>query len=1204
VITNVGISFNFFYKEKAMKTKCFFLITAIFSFLLNTSLSYIRPDSAQLSAWNSFKQAHAGNWSIRYDKKTGVPASIYMGKTKPYTGTPEKIARTFLKEIALLTKMKPDVSNLKLLHILSHGNINDVTFQETYNNIPIEGAEYQVHIQSDGGIDMVNGTYYPSVEVQTTPQMTGDAALTIAKNDVGKNVVVRGIPSSDLAVYPDSNRFLLAWKIFVGTEKPYGDWIYFVDAIEGKIITKCNNIFKITGCGNVYPTNPNISSVTNVPLNNLDGSGYLRGQYSDVLNDVTSRAYSSNETFNYQTNNTHFDEVNVYQHINSIGDYFAAIDAGAYGRMGTQPITTRVHYQEDPNNSGFVLSTGQLYFGDGTPSEGYYDFAEEDKIIYHEYTHAVVYSIVYLPEYLYVDPEPGGICEAIPDYFSGSYSERPVIGDYAFPSQSRDMINPGYSSYAALTSVPAYPWIGPYFTSELWSATLWDVRNNSSIGQTVADKLVYYGLFRITSNATFLSYAEAMIAEDIDRYGGAHVAAIQNCLMSRGIFYTGTLTLNTTWSGIVNVTGTVTVPAGVTLAIDACKFDGYGYYPFTIGGENFFQSTNVNFAYGASLIVNGKLLITGRSNQPITFNGGSIFFNGTGTAGSNISYVNMSNGATIQANSASNITIDHLNLQYGNVQALNSSNITVQNSNFTEGSITFTNSTGTVTGNVMAQDYATAILAQNGSTVNCYYNTIFGKNEALGEMGVIYCNGASGNIGQNDIDFFDYGINIFNSSSPHFHNPQSGSKNNRITGHLYSGISINNNSWPVIGYNGADCYGLNSIHDNLPYDIVLNNWGEGSPGYVDALGTYWNNGSWQNARVYVQPGSQLDYGQYGGFEVPNDPWGSTPLPSMQTQQGVPVPSGKGQIVASVASVPGANQSLNIAETSRQASAQKAINDSAADDPLSGGIQLRDNGNFKAAKDFFVSYLGKNPDDQRAYVELYNCADSTTTPSLIRYFKSLPQQADKEQRILLSYLYLKQGDIKSAKEVNNSIITANANTAFAMRATLNNFYITLYDDNDLQTASAILKDVLNKRDLSPQTSTRQVGSSTNPIELTLAQNALKTYVNPNIGGTPSSSTEQGSNEAVAVVPATNGLIENYPNPFNPTTVIRYQLSRDSRVTLKVYDILGREVATLVNDNQTAGVHEATFDATRHSSGVYFYRLSLPGHSYVKKMLLVK
>ena len=90
-----------------------------------------------------------------------------------------------------------------------------------------------------------------------------------------------------------------------------------------------------------------------------------------------------------------------------------------------------------------------------------------------------------------------------------------------------------------------------------------------------------------------------------------------------------------------------------------------------------------------------------------------------------------------------------------------------------------------------------------------------------------------------------------------------------------------------------------------------------------------------------------------------------------------------------------------------------------------------------------------------------------------------------------------------------------------------------------------------------------------------------------------------------------LSQNYPNPFNPSTVIHYSIPNvtlseveGSRVQLKIYDILGNEVATLVNKEQPAGNYEVNFDASSLSSGVYLYKLITGIYSETKKMLLLK
>lgn len=90
----------------------------------------------------------------------------------------------------------------------------------------------------------------------------------------------------------------------------------------------------------------------------------------------------------------------------------------------------------------------------------------------------------------------------------------------------------------------------------------------------------------------------------------------------------------------------------------------------------------------------------------------------------------------------------------------------------------------------------------------------------------------------------------------------------------------------------------------------------------------------------------------------------------------------------------------------------------------------------------------------------------------------------------------------------------------------------------------------------------------------------------------------------LIPIAFALRQNYPNPFNPTTRIRYELPSDRQVTLVVYDILGKEVATLVHERQTAGYYEVPFSGEALASGIYFYRLTAGTFVSVQKMMLVK
>ncbi|MCX6773263.1 MAG: T9SS type A sorting domain-containing protein, partial [Candidatus Micrarchaeota archaeon] len=88
------------------------------------------------------------------------------------------------------------------------------------------------------------------------------------------------------------------------------------------------------------------------------------------------------------------------------------------------------------------------------------------------------------------------------------------------------------------------------------------------------------------------------------------------------------------------------------------------------------------------------------------------------------------------------------------------------------------------------------------------------------------------------------------------------------------------------------------------------------------------------------------------------------------------------------------------------------------------------------------------------------------------------------------------------------------------------------------------------------------------------------------------------------PAKFELLQNYPNPFNSSTIIHYSIPKDEKVVLRLYNILGQEIATPINSIEKAGQHNITFDASNLASGIYFYRIDAGDEKAVKKMVLVK
>ena len=143
-------------------------------------------------------------------------------------------------------------------------------------------------------------------------------------------------------------------------------------------------------------------------------------------------------------------------------------------------------------------------------------------------------------------------------------------------------------------------------------------------------------------------------------------------------------------------------------------------------------------------------------------------------------------------------------------------------------------------------------------------------------------------------------------------------------------------------------------------------------------------------------------------------------------------------------------------------------------------------------------------------------------------------------------------------------------------------------------------------LIPRHSSQEVEVTFTPTEV-IAYNG-KIEITHNAAGSPDSVIVTGEGVIVGVEdeskPLTYSLEQNYPNPFNPTTTIKYSIPEISKVNLTLFNILGEEVATLVNEYSPAGKYEIEFNASQLSSGIYFYQLKAGRYVDTKKMILLK
>ncbi len=494
-------------------------------------------DSAKKEVALEFSARHGYGWNVSWAKDIMTPIAVYGGTTKPVKSNPAKAARAFLAQNRRLFNMHKGLKDLKLLEVrkMARGMLN-VRFQQTYHELPIFGAGYDVHIRSDGRIDMANGHYYHHIEISDSAEISASAAKQAVFNDLdrqnGQAEKLQAVPG----IYrkPKDGNFTLVWRIIVPANGPVSrKWLYFINAYSGKIITKINlnppyfGKDNNNGEGNIIKNRPKLApNPVKITLHHLDKSGYLRGLYADVYNMSHKRAYSSIHDFKYNKSSTHFDEVNVYYHLDNFRTNFENKIGFAGKKLGrSYAITAYVHDKNKSNNAKFI-PPDTLLIGE--------NMGEKAEVIEHEATHALIHKID--PNPIYSNhKEEGAINEGLADFFPGAYENDPDL-----PGTGRDLDHPFYSNYSDIPRQKGHIYIpdshegGNFFASILWAIHV-NKYGYGKISHHALNRDVYCAVKKLSATPTFIEFRDAMMTADGEHYGGHHKNLIQDTFAKKGV---------------------------------------------------------------------------------------------------------------------------------------------------------------------------------------------------------------------------------------------------------------------------------------------------------------------------------------------------------------------------------------------------------------------------------------------------------------------------------------------------------------------------------------------------------------------------------------------------------------------------------------------------------------------------------------------
>ena len=573
---------------------------------------------------------------------------------------------------------------------------------------------------------------------------------------------------------------------------------------------------------------------------------------------------------------------------------------------------------------------------------------------------------------------------------------------------------------------------------------------------------------------------------------------------------------------------------------------------FTIpAGETwtFNPGVTITFNNGSSLTVNGTITLQGTSTNPITLNNGSIIFDGSGSSSSILNYVDINNGAGIQCLNDGNPTIENSKLSY-----------------CTNG-IYIYNSYPNIEYNQILEPQHNGIYGQSSYSLTILNNTIT-KTSASGSyyhnyQGLYFYSNTSVYANYNDESGFYWGMYIGGGCNATLHDNSFSNPHpyNRFRNNLYGlGVAYGstvNTTWAKYGGSG------NSIYNNSSLDIDCYN---SSNAY--AQNTYWGGGE---PKQYVDGTSYLIVDPV----LTSDPWNGGLQPAI-------VAVGNNTKSASL------NKTASYSDVN---SSQSLTSDDLSNINL--GLQLENNNQISQAVTFFQSLISSNRLVNFSLTELSNIRSRHTGNNIETYFQSLTKNTTYGALAmkLLGDSYLHDGRFNDAMNTYDNVIQNYPTNYEAVDAKFDELFAYLNIKKDLTSASNILTELKQMN----------LKSEAWQMRLSAAENLLSTT-----GVIINKTKNQLQQESKATVnaPLSYFISQNYPNPFNPSTVIHYEIPNNGFVTLKVYDILGNLVKTLVDKYQTKGRYDINFNAGNIASGMYIYRLTGTNFSISKKMLLLK
>jgi Zn-dependent metalloprotease len=454
------------------------------------------------SGFDAFNAQYKNQWKSSFSEKSDKVKLLYGALSKRYESGPEPGARDFLKDSHGIFGLREDLSDLKTQRVDRTPVRNHVRFQQTYNGVPVVGAQVLVHSNQQGQVTMVQNDYVPELRILNQDLVAEDAARKTAQDDLraslGQGATLSDSKAEKL-IAPREGAYYYIWKITTPTRDPWGYWVHHINAQTGEVIYKANEILSLrTGKGLAYKDNAKWHSgiISRVPLKNMFtssegyGEGWLWGLHADIWDNNFDDPYSPTYTFYYNPfiEKDYFDATQAYYYMNTIWDWWDKKVVRKYGPYWPDyfysfsiPVYVNVEGMCNAFYSPDIVGGGYPGFAFGDENScafGSEDLVIDNDVFRHEYTHAMM-------DWGAFDGQFGGpvdyygraMGEGNSDWFAFLYSPKdPLIADVAWAWSVEGYLR-------NLDSTRMYPWdvdypaYGPeeHYTGEIWGGYLYDV---------------------------------------------------------------------------------------------------------------------------------------------------------------------------------------------------------------------------------------------------------------------------------------------------------------------------------------------------------------------------------------------------------------------------------------------------------------------------------------------------------------------------------------------------------------------------------------------------------------------------------------------------------------------------------------------------------------------------------------------------------